>query len=726
MSTDGLAPLRVVTVGIDNYEHFRPLNEAVAQAKGVAEAFGERAESRIVPPGTWAAVLEELSAALPKAADDNTAPLGLLVYWAGHGYLQQQNKFCLAAANTDPDATAMIDPELIADLAARTGARQILIVVDACFAGAGVARAVAQGMAIIKERAQYRPDESRWIGVVASAMDWQEARDDLFGPQFVRLLRSGPTTDYYKTRWTADNQEIDAEDLIQALQGEWSSSSTQILDPVRSGKVQRFLPNPLFQRNRLRGVPAQLIDAARGGEGGDGDFFTGRAELLGKLVEVVHSPQPGMSVLTGPPGCGKSAVLGWLICRSDPKLRTRIKARSDVADPGEKSITAGLVARGMTVKQMVNGIDQSLSSDGFLPAGRAGQRGIGELLDAIQATGRCPVVVVDGLDEAGLDETGAKAWSIARDVLRPLATVASVIVGTRDRAAQTSVPSVTAPTDLPTAAEHRATSLVAALTPDTSRVFNLMDLVNEPEDIENYVAARLDGIDLAMDPTDVAAYINEMPDSDTEGRFLFARLLTDRLRESPVDTQLPNWRQLLADGVEDSFDQTIAGVAPMGRDGDVIAGAAKDLLSALAWGFGAGMPDDVWAQVATALSDEGRHYDRADVYWALDVAGRFIVEDGNGTQAVFRLAHQRLADHLASQSPEDAPDKVAEAVHQLLLENLAAGRDPRHTPTCGSTLGNTQSRPATPVSPCWKVSMSGPEGRSGWTSPSLWMHSVIN
>jgi tetratricopeptide (TPR) repeat protein len=680
MSADGWLPrLRVVTVGIDKYTHFeQQLPQALAHAKEVAEIFADKAESVSVPSGGEAEVWQGLQSALPKPATDRPSPNGLLIYWAGHGYLQEESTFCLAASDTDPDATSMITLDRVADFAARTDAGQILMVIDACFAGAGVKDAMARAMAIIEARAQYHPKLS-WIGVLASAMDWQEARDDLFGPQFLHLLRSGPTTDYFKKRWTADNQAIDGEDLIQALDKEWAGPPTQRLKPLRYGSVERFLPNPLFQRDRLRGFPAQLIDAATGGEGGDGGFFSGRKELLGKLVEVVRNPQPGMHVLTGPPGCGKSAVLGWLVCRSDPQLRATIKGRSDITDPGELSITAGVVARGMSAKQLTNCVDEGLSN-GFIPADRAGQRGIGELLDAIRATGHCPVVVVDGLDEAGVDETGQNAWAVAEKVLRPLATVASVIVGTRDRPPQTPVTDVASPSELQPAPELRATSLVAALTADTGRVFNMLELVDEPGDIESYVAARLDGIDAAMDPVIVASYINEIPDADIEGRFLLARLLTDGLRESPIDTHLPNWRELLADSVEDSFDQTIADLGPMPRNGAAIVGAAKDLLVALTWAYGAGMPDDVWAQVATALSEDGTRYSRTDVFWALDVAGRFIVEDGNGTQAVYRLAHERLAEHLVSETAEDAAVKVAQAVQELLVQGVEAGRDPEaHT-----------------------------------------------
>jgi len=34
------------------------------------------------------------------------------------------------------------------------------------------------------------------------------------------------------------------------------------------------------------------------------------------------------------------------------------------------------------------------------------------------------------------------------------------------------------------------------------------------------------------------------------------------------------------------------------------------------------------------------------VSWVLDELGRYVVQDGEGGVAVYRLAHQSLADHL--------------------------------------------------------------------------------
>jgi hypothetical protein len=68
------------------------------------------------------------------------------------------------------------------------------------------------------------------------------------------------------------------------------------------------------------------------------------------------------------------------------------------------------------------------------------------------------------------------------------------------------------------------------------------------------------------------------------------------------------------------------------------------MLEGLTWAFGAGFPEDEWRVVATALC--GVEVGAADVSWLLDQLGRYVLQDGEAGVAVYRIAHQSLADHL--------------------------------------------------------------------------------
>ena len=62
--------------------------------------------------------------------------------------------------------------------------------------------------------------------------------------------------------------------------------------------------------------------------------------------------------------------------------------------------------------------------------------------------------------------------------------------------------------------------------------------------------------------------------------------------------------------------------------------------------------------MASALSSTGGVYQRRDVFWLLDQAGRYVVESGEGGRAVYRLIHQCLVDHLRKSG-----EPTAEAIY---------------------------------------------------------------
>ena len=215
-----------------------------------------------------------------------------------------------------------------------------------------------------------------------------------------------------------------------------------------------------------------LLLAARGGEPEDETwYFTGRHAVVGRLVAWMGSGRPGLHVVTGPAGCGKSAVLGLVVCLSNPEQRAALLARGPLGypDPGDGSVHAHVYARGLARGQLVRELDIQLSDAGVLPADRRGLRGAGELADAAAASATRPVIVVDGLDEAGVE-----AWPVAEEVLRPLARHALVLAGTRELAAPGG-----------------GDSLVTRLQPDATQVVHLLEEVDDLADVHDYVVRRL-------------------------------------------------------------------------------------------------------------------------------------------------------------------------------------------------------------------------------------------
>jgi tetratricopeptide (TPR) repeat protein len=188
-----------------------------------------------------------------------------------------------------------------------------------------------------------------------------------------------------------------------------------------------------------------------------------------------------------------------------------------------------------------------------------------------------------------------------------------------------------------------------------------------------------------MDPAAVADYVVPASGGGREEPFLLARLVCDQLIARPVDTTQPGWESQVADSVFQALDTEIDAAAPPPHrefSQTESAGLARQLLAALTWGFGAGLPETEWIAVAAELSADLRveELSAADISWVLDQLGRYILVDGEAGQAVYRLAHQSLADYLRppfESSADDLFDPRAAPVTAALLglyeRQLSAG-----------------------------------------------------
>ena len=177
-----------------------------------------------------------------------------------------------------------------------------------------------------------------------------------------------------------------------------------------------------------------------------------------------------------------------------------------------------------------------------------------------------------------------------------------------------------------------------------------------------------------MDVEAVAAYLSER---SVEQPFLLTRLVVDQLRVAPVDTDEPGWQDRIADSIEAAFEADLASVdSTSHRDlpaGVTAARFAKRLLVALTWGYGAGLPEDEWRTIASAVVGGlgVGEVTGGDVAWVLGQTGRYVVQDGEAGVAVYRLAHQSLTDRLRpayDAGPEAPFDPEARTVAEALLD----------------------------------------------------------
>ena len=287
------------------------------------------------------------------------------------------------------------------------------------------------------------------------------------------------------------------------------------------------------------------------------------------------------------------------------------------------------------------------------------------------------------------------------DLIQRFASCATVVVATRD---------------LP---GPRGVGLVKTMVPDD--VIDLADVdlaVSTQRALHDYVVNRLTGVDARMEPALVADHVSAST-GDGELPFLLGRLVTDELRSSPVDRPTrvgAARRDVRGRGLRARPGTDLCRRRRVRRPG------RRQQLTALTWAFGAGLPEDEWRTVTASLT--GHEIDRDDVSRVLEHLGRYVVQDGEDGTAVYRIAHQALADHLRPGfvGSWDVPfDPSAAGIAIALVERTERCSTPAcrpdGPPTSGGTAGGTAPPLVRPVSSCSASSPRTPPSCAS-TSPS--------
>ncbi|MFE3607239.1 tetratricopeptide repeat protein, partial [Streptomyces goshikiensis] len=262
---------------------------------------------------------------------------------------------------------------------------------------------------------------------------------------------------------------------------------------------------------------------------------------------------------------------------------------------------------------------------------------------------------LDGLDEAAPDQ----AHPVVEQLLAPLSRLACVLLGSRDRPFR--------PQQEPGESLDQAVSRLLGI---RARAADLDDESDTERDIQEYCRRRLLARTLPMADATTAAGLVARRASPNSGGFLFARMATDSLlrRFAAAGTQDWDWEEAIPSSISAAFTEDLESGPVRERDGAVLPHAAEDLLTALAWSAGNGMPArGVWEAAASALGGDGIEYGPEDVDWLLNEYGRYVVEDTDGTQAVYRLYHREFIAHLRQAAqPSDPAYRVARAMVDLL------------------------------------------------------------
>lgn len=442
----------------------------------------------------------------------------------------------------------------------------------------------------------------------------------------------------------------------EGMRGQQVTSTA--LDASEDVHVPPFFPNPARPGRAVTGtrpgrgratdeggtVDRHFLDLLSGIGFGDGWIgagrFTGRSDELRRLVPWAGGRGPGdLGMVTGGPGCGKSALVSVLVCAAHPSLFEAALPLLEGVAPLPPVATGGIAAvhaRQRGPAAVVAAVNEQLGAQSGLPPSSTP----GELVSRILGLPVPPLIVVDGLDEA---DDGV---AIMNELILPLSATprpdgrhaARVLVGGRGyREYQPIV-----------ARAHALGTLVdlddvdrTVLRGDLSRyVFGLL------EDVPEY---RPHGAARGAFAGEVAEALTGIGSRGRCGEFLVAGLYTRHLVDSTAGSPVtdPAEARHLAAGVP----RTLPGVLEVylrARRGTRTL--LEPCLSVLAHAKGEGMPISVLSRVLTARLGPAREPEYGELLETLHACSAFLRQssDRTGGSSLYRLFHQELADHLAA------------------------------------------------------------------------------
>ena len=401
-----------VGVGVGHYdEGHAHLDHAVSDVEEFAGLLDGVFVCTLWPDPTEQAVRDGLKALRGSLPDGGS----LVLLWSGHAVPSPADGLRLLARDSGHFATDGLGAA--SDVAARcaeSGATQLLFIVDTCFSG----EAMPAGDMASQLLAQTAPEgEHVWVGVLTSCLSGETARDGVFSRRLLKLLTTGPDTAELRVRWSPHSVFIRGDDLCDAVLKDWDSG-VQSPDFLSRGSAWWMFPNPLYDPGAPERVVEHLLLAARGAaEDDEHSWFTGRTVEVDQVVGWVRSGQPGLHVVTGSAGTGKTAIVGRVVSLSNRQERERLLGEGRPlrhADPGEGSVHAHAHARGLTADRAADVIAEQLVRAGVLAAQEARRNAaelVGQVQRAVENGATPPVIVVDGLDEAR-----GQAFAIAEDL----------------------------------------------------------------------------------------------------------------------------------------------------------------------------------------------------------------------------------------------------------------------------------------------------------------------
>jgi hypothetical protein len=623
----------ITSIIIDEYAECPPLDGLAQEAAGIERLlteFGGTAGNPC-PPGN--ALDEGAVKTRLREWTERAVPSSVLV-WLGHGDSNGTDAW-LACYDTPKQiqGNGMV-PQTIADQVVRDWHRRrrdqsawAIIIVEACGASTFVSRLhlAAAGTVPVDEIAMIgvSGDGAGHVGELLRAL---ERTKDSYGNNDEHVLLRDfifRLKDFLGTTGHV---------IIQNL-GRHFVRHVRLVEANLSAPVDVYREWLSFLAELSPDERNHFVPKAHGAEYGEFAWhFVGRKAERQRIAMWLRSRPSGMLVVTGDPGCGKSALLGNLVILANARLRDLLVRTGRLAPPTpdelppDHAFDAVVHLAGLSTSDLVRRLADAAGVSLPFAEHTWSEEDMDHLVAGL--TGRRFTILVDALDEA------RDPIAIASTVLRRVAQLPDgrVVVGTRAAVAGDSA----------AGNEPLLNGLGGAHLTDVIR------LPRDPVAIETYVrrqllaardARRIDAHDDVID--EVAQRLGAHGDNG-DRQFLFARLAVHEMVTQP-ELLLPSGRRELAtvlDGDHRSlFAFAVGRLTKASR-------TARPLLEALAFAQGRGVPrsEGIWAVMAAAFAD--CPIGERDIDDLLDRAGPYIMLDAEFGASVYRLAHEAFRELL--------------------------------------------------------------------------------
>jgi WD40 repeat protein len=637
---------------------WQPLGYAAPYAQRLRDVLGKHYNYVLLDPApdptsTAAALGDALTRAVTGNADFT------VIHLLAHGE-PAENTLGLQAVGGDGEPTETLARwvEMAENRRADGGAEPaILLILDLCHSGA----VTTEHLQSLRDRGRRR------VWVLAACHSDQSAYDGRLSLAVDEVLR-GFASGALKLDESQKYIPIDrfCREVVLSVDKQSAGSYPQTVEPPMAPvgadlSHLRFFPNPRYEPAALRSregidpavfmllddvadsyhfvVRAQGAGSAFGVSGVP--TFTGRSDELRELSTWLEGGGSSLRVITGVAGVGKSALVGILACAAHPALREateRVWRPSGGDLPGAVEGLAVVHARRRTLAEVLSSLATQWNLESP-PRGRTWTTD--QLVATLRTKAEPPYLIVDAVDEAEHPD------DLVTALLLPLAWTQRADMKPLCRVLITTRPEEGLRHLLETAAGRDG----------------LLDLDEVPaerlrRDLVNFVSRVLRPIG-----TGTSAWCS-LRAAESLGRAM-ADTLLNGTRE---------WGEFLVAGLylrhlreQKTPPATTAEAAALGRDVPRTLGAILDLnleflaspglrelMAALAWAEGSGMPERLLAYVA-GLAPDVSGDEQPDSSELLQVL-RFYIRrnvDRDGTP-LYRLFHQGLADELRGRPVLDA------------------------------------------------------------------------